>query len=184
MVKSNISVSRRKLLSRISAIGTISIAGCAGGGGSQDDIEDSDGDGLIDSEDYAPNDPDVQEKSDVQDTETPTETSTETPTAQSSVQVAKNFLMATATGNTQEAKNLLHPEGPEGEAGEVDSLAEALTEYQVEITDSKIVESEGEDREVVELVFSLEGGQYEGDDLAFLMQKGDSGWLVYEFTDE
>lgn len=32
----------------------------------EDDIQDSDGDGVIDSEDYAPNDPEVQEKSDLQ----------------------------------------------------------------------------------------------------------------------
>jgi hypothetical protein len=35
-------------------------------GNSGNDIQDSDGDGVIDSEDYAPRDPDVQEKSDVQ----------------------------------------------------------------------------------------------------------------------
>lgn len=29
-------------------------------------LQDSDGDGVIDSEDYAPDDPDVQEKSDIQ----------------------------------------------------------------------------------------------------------------------
>jgi len=61
------------------------------------DIQDSDGDGVIDSEDYAPNDPDVQRKSDVTAgtetqnarddtptptaTDTPTETPTETPPA-------------------------------------------------------------------------------------------------------
>lgn len=45
-------------------------------------IQDSDGDGVIDSEDYAPNDPDVQDKEDVvtEDTET-TEATTETTTA-------------------------------------------------------------------------------------------------------
>jgi PGF-CTERM protein len=40
------------------------------GGTEEDDIQDSDGDGVIDSEDYAPNDPDVQEKSDLEDTTT------------------------------------------------------------------------------------------------------------------
>jgi len=35
---------------------------------SGDGIEDSDGDGVIGSEDYAPNDPEVQEKSDIQET--------------------------------------------------------------------------------------------------------------------
>jgi len=65
----------------------VAIAGCTSEG--DDDIQDSDGDGVIDSEDYAPNDPDVQEKSDLQsntDTITPSPTdqpatkSTETPT--------------------------------------------------------------------------------------------------------
>lgn len=36
-------------------------------GNSGNDIQDSDADGVIDSEDYAPDDPDVQEKSDLQD---------------------------------------------------------------------------------------------------------------------
>lgn len=54
------------------------IAGCSGNG--SDDIEDSDGDGVVDSEDYAPNDPDVQEKSDLTDgSPTPTPTVEPTP---------------------------------------------------------------------------------------------------------
>jgi len=47
-----------------------------------DPIQDSDGDGVIDSEDYAPRDPDVQEKSDLTSTETGTDpgpSSTDTP---------------------------------------------------------------------------------------------------------
>ncbi|WEL18485.1 hypothetical protein SVXHr_2335 [Halorhabdus sp. SVX81] len=53
---------------------TLSIAGC----GSEEpeteggDIQDSDGDGVIDSEDYAPRDPDVQRESDVQSGDSPT----------------------------------------------------------------------------------------------------------------
>ena len=38
------------------------------GSSSGDSIQDSDGDGVIDSEDYAPQDPDVQQKSDLQNT--------------------------------------------------------------------------------------------------------------------
>ena len=34
----------------------------------EDDLQDSDGDGVVDSEDYAPNDPEVQRKSDLQET--------------------------------------------------------------------------------------------------------------------
>ncbi|WP_211611326.1 hypothetical protein [Halorientalis persicus] len=52
----------------------------------EDDIQDSDGDGVIDSEDYAPSDPEVQKKSDVQsgggsssqEVNTPTEADTPT----------------------------------------------------------------------------------------------------------
>jgi hypothetical protein len=46
---------------------TIGTTGCSSG----NNIQDSDGDGVIDSEDYAANDPNVQEKSDVDTTETP-----------------------------------------------------------------------------------------------------------------
>ncbi|MGQ4556012.1 hypothetical protein [Halobellus sp. GM3] len=57
------------------------VAGCSG---SSNDIQDSDGDGVIDSEDYAPHDPEVQEKSDLRDTTTvtpiPEPTSTPVPT--------------------------------------------------------------------------------------------------------
>jgi len=55
-------------------------AGCSSGG---DDIEDTDGDGVIDSEDYAPRDPDVQEEADIRRTPTvtPVPTGTGTPTA-------------------------------------------------------------------------------------------------------
>jgi hypothetical protein len=45
----------------------IMTAGCSSIGGSNDGgVEDSDGDGVIDSEDYAPQDPDVQDESDVE----------------------------------------------------------------------------------------------------------------------
>lgn len=52
-------------------------------GDSENTIQDTDGDGVIDSEDYAPRDPDIQREEQLdQDTltETPTETQTETPT--------------------------------------------------------------------------------------------------------
>lgn len=57
-------------------------AGCSGDDGG---IQDTDGDGVIDSEDYAPRDPDVQERADVRGMSTvtpaPTATTTEAPTA-------------------------------------------------------------------------------------------------------
>jgi len=75
-------MNRRHLLKRfglsLSVVGVS--AGCLGQG---DDVQDSDGDGVIDSEDYAPNDPNVQEKADVasSSTATATDTPTTTPTA-------------------------------------------------------------------------------------------------------
>lgn len=64
----------------VSGVGVLS--GCSESGSG---VQDSDGDGMIDSEDYAPNDPDVQEKADVNNVKTGTRktgtsTSTETPT--------------------------------------------------------------------------------------------------------
>jgi len=69
---------RRKILKGTRIGIAASIAGCVGGFGGND-IQDSDGDGVIDSEDYAPNDPEVQEKSDIR-TATPTPTPSPTPT--------------------------------------------------------------------------------------------------------
>lgn len=75
---------RRRFLTTSVLAGVGALSGCAENG---NDIQDSDGDGVIDSEDYAPKDPDVQEKADVNDvksgtkkTETPTLTDTDTPT--------------------------------------------------------------------------------------------------------
>lgn len=61
------------------------LAGCAGLFEDDDVIRDTDGDGVIDSEDYAPRDPDVQEKSDLVTTGTtpttaPGTTPADTPT--------------------------------------------------------------------------------------------------------
>jgi len=57
---------RRDVLETATGLTLIgSITGCLGIG-SGNDIQDSDGDGVINSEDYAPNDPEVQEKSDLQ----------------------------------------------------------------------------------------------------------------------
>jgi len=68
---------RRKFITT----GAILLSGCTGLSRSDgEDIQDSDGDGRIDSEDYAPNDPGVQEKSDLQSTATETETRSPTPT--------------------------------------------------------------------------------------------------------
>jgi len=68
---------RRKFITT----GAILLSGCTGLSGSDgEDIQDSDDDGVIDSEDYAPNDPEVQDKSDLQSTATATATPTASPT--------------------------------------------------------------------------------------------------------
>jgi hypothetical protein len=75
--------SRRQFLTTtatgVSASLLAGLAGCTG-----NDIQDADDDGRIDSEDYAPDDPSVQEKSDVASypgKETTTKTTTTTPTS-------------------------------------------------------------------------------------------------------
>jgi len=71
-------LSRRNLLLAGAGMLTAS-AGCTSD--EDDGVQDSDGDGVIDSEDYAPRDPDVQSKEDVEGTPTPTrETATSTTT--------------------------------------------------------------------------------------------------------
>jgi hypothetical protein len=67
---------RREYLKYGSGVACLSVAGCTQG--SSDEIRDSDGDGMIDSRDYAPNDADVQEKSDIQSS--PSQVSTPEPT--------------------------------------------------------------------------------------------------------
>lgn len=59
-------MNRRTLLMAVAGGGLTTFSGCLGsitGGGTE--IKDSDGDGMIDSKDYAPKDPSVQEKSDI-----------------------------------------------------------------------------------------------------------------------
>lgn len=54
----------------LATAGTASLAGCSGLFGSDDDsdddVADSDGDGVVDAQDYAPQDPEVQEKADLE----------------------------------------------------------------------------------------------------------------------
>jgi hypothetical protein len=59
----NEKLTRRKLTTGTSTAIILALAGCSSGGS---DIQDTDGDGVIDSEDYAPRDPEVQSESDVQ----------------------------------------------------------------------------------------------------------------------
>lgn len=57
---------RRRLLAGVSTGLTLAIAGCGedSPGSTETGVQDSDGDGVIDSEDYAPRDPAVQSESD------------------------------------------------------------------------------------------------------------------------
>jgi hypothetical protein len=64
---------QRRFLWASGIVSTVGLAGCLGiQGGS--DVQDTDGDGVIDSEDYAPRDPDVQRKEQIQTNSAPTET--------------------------------------------------------------------------------------------------------------
>lgn len=49
----------------VKAIGTTSIVLLAGCSSDDDEVQDSDGDGVVDSQDYAPNDPDVQSEDEI-----------------------------------------------------------------------------------------------------------------------
>ncbi|MFC7202373.1 hypothetical protein ACFQJC_02525 [Haloferax namakaokahaiae] len=72
--------SRRSVLAGIGSAALGGLAGCTGGGGSQ--IQDTDGDGVIDSEDYAPRDPSVSRRSDLESTTQAAKTTTATTTTQ------------------------------------------------------------------------------------------------------
>jgi len=72
---------RRKFLRNSSLPLMLAAAGCTSVDSSSDSTpKDSDGDGVPDSEDYAPRDPDVQDKSDLNTTARPTTNSTPTTT--------------------------------------------------------------------------------------------------------
>lgn len=95
---------RRRFLGVITA-GTAAIAGCSQG---DSDIQDSDGDGVIDSEDYAPNDPAVQEKSDLQTTtQTPSPTTTTEVTTTTTTATTTSTTSTTPTTTTAPASNVL-----------------------------------------------------------------------------
>ncbi|UPW00993.1 LamG domain-containing protein [Halorussus gelatinilyticus] len=74
---------RRLFLQTSGVAAAVGLAGCSGMLGEDDDIQDTDGDGVIDSEDYAPRDSSVQRKEQVgggDSTETTAETTTEETT--------------------------------------------------------------------------------------------------------
>lgn len=93
---------RRSFLTKSSALSAAVLAGCTGDNtttnSDEDDIQDSDGDGVIDSEDYAPQDPDVQEKSDLQNaTSTAPSTTTTTTTTPTPTQTVSSTTDTTTT---------------------------------------------------------------------------------------
>jgi len=71
-------VNRRSFLFSTVVTFSTGLAGCSSNEAGDEDIQDSDGDGVIDSKDYAPQDPDVQEKSDLT-SESTTQSTTGTP---------------------------------------------------------------------------------------------------------
>ena len=100
---------RRNFLKGLSVTAPL-MAGCIGSrsdDGDDSDIKDSDGDGVIDSEDYAPKDSEVQEKSDLDFTATPTVgTKTTTPTTThptTTTTTTTKTTTTTATPTTTEA---------------------------------------------------------------------------------
>lgn len=97
---------RRNYL-KLTAGGLAIIAGCTGEDGS--DIQDSDGDGVIDSEDYAPSDPEVQEKSDLRQTDTVTRATTKpTQTATTTTSTKPTSIPVTTTTTITKSANELN----------------------------------------------------------------------------
>ncbi|WP_197427620.1 hypothetical protein [Haloarcula sp. CBA1122] len=91
------------------------IAGCGILSGS--DVQDSDGDGVIDSEDYAPQDPNVQEKSDVSGSDSSQSSSPKTNTGSNS----DSELIGTAVGK--------YKAGYQGMQSSKDLLGTAIDSY-------------------------------------------------------
>lgn len=71
---------RRRFLRTTGVVGIAGLAGCSQITG-EDDIKDTDGDGVIDSEDYAPRDPDVQREEQVDKGSTSEEAESEPTTS-------------------------------------------------------------------------------------------------------
>lgn len=83
------------------------MAGCVGN--KSDGVTDSDDDGMIDSKDYAPNDPDVQEKSDIE--KSPTQTTTPTPTPTSTPKTTTTSTVTTIDLSTPTTTQILDSDG-------------------------------------------------------------------------
>lgn len=111
-------IRRRRFLAATAT--TTAVAGCLGDGGNE--VQDSDGDGVIDSEDYAPDDPDVQKKDDISGdaTRTVAPTTTERPTAETgtTTRTTTDRSTRTQTASPADANTLPVTDGMrDGESG-------------------------------------------------------------------
>ncbi len=96
--------SRRAFCAAVGAAGLAGLAGCTGGS----DVEDTDGDGVVDSADYAPRDANVSRKSDLDGSAPaakPTTTPTDTTTPASVTATPAPTRTETAAPSTLAAKN-------------------------------------------------------------------------------
>jgi len=126
---------RRHLLG---LVGTAFVAGCTGNKGATTTgttLQDSDGDGVVDSQDYAPHDPDVQSKSDLVTTaettkRTTTNTRTTTPTTRATTTHTTTTTTPTVTRTTVSAdpNSIEVDEGmPAGQSGIVSYSSTGVT---------------------------------------------------------
>ena len=98
---------KRRDYLRITGGGIALLAGCVGE--DESEIKDSDGDGVIDSEDYAPQDPDVQEKSDLENVDklTPTSSSNSKPTTKTPTTTELTTTIETTTTTSNSGANVI-----------------------------------------------------------------------------
>lgn len=123
-------VRRREFLCATGTASLVSIAGCSGVLDGGDDVEDSDGDGVVDSSDYAPRDPAVQEKSDLRAVECECP-GTATPTAEPD--------RGTPTTRTEREPPTTEPTPTDGGPGSVlvDGFESGSHERRWEVTQSQ-----------------------------------------------
>jgi hypothetical protein len=144
-------VRRRKLFATLCGVILSGVAGCTSVfSGSENEIQDTDGDGVIDSEDYAPRDPDIQRAEQIKDTEvTPTETdrptgtqtktATETQTATETPVGASQFEAFTISIDTE--ASYLHVDDDDQDIPNPDPVQ--LEERNISPGDQIIIEVQG-----------------------------------------
>lgn len=109
-------MNRRNVLKCGVSLSLYTLAGCTGSG--SNDVKDSDGDGMIDSKDYAPNDPEVKKKSDLKKSTTQILTPTPTPTPTETTKTTTTTTRTTTTTTTTTLKDSDH-----------DGVADVLDDY-------------------------------------------------------